>query len=153
MTLRLSPVKLVMMFWPIYILAAAGALLRPADWLQPIPIAVLALAPVVVFLLGGVIGDRWRLELTPTALLHHTLWKVEEYAWERMGPVELRLREVLRLPLLRTLWFRFPLDAPHSFGERLTKRTGRSLLLVFGDRSARETRDLIEAWRTGSRLG
>ena len=109
--------------------------------------------PFVIFVAGFALRDRWWLELTPDGLVHHTLSKPELYAWDRMGPVEIHAQHILHLPLIRTLWFPFPTDAPHGVSEQITRRIGRRILLVFGDRSGPETMRLIEAWRTGSRLG
>ena len=153
MRLDLSPMKLLRMAWPIYALIALGALLHPRAWLVLTP-ATLAFAasPLLILAAGLALREHWWLELTNDALVHHRFRGADRFAWSRMGPVEIPAQHILHLPLVRTLWFPFPTDEPHGAGEQITKRIGRRLLLVFGDRSSVETMRLIEAWRRGERL-
>lgn len=154
MRLRLNPAKLLLMFWPIYVLAALGLMLNPEAWRHAPVIKLLLLSsPVLVFAIGAAVRDSWWLGLTPDALVHHTLLRKECYEWGRMGAVELRVQEIARLPLVRTLWFPYPLDQPRNWREAITSRTGRRILLAFGDGSEKETATLIEEWRRGRQLG
>lgn len=146
--LRVDPLKLAAMFWPLYALIALAVAVNPRAWLPPSPRDALTLAtPLLFWVLGWAVRRRWRLEVTPEALLHHTLTRTERFEWARMGPVETRCLHVVHLPMARTLWFPYPLDAPRTVEERITARLGRRLLPVFGDRSARETAAELERWR------
>ena len=146
--LPVDPGKLLKMTWPLYALIALGMALNPAEWLRPsLPVFFALGAPLLLPLLGILARGRWALELTPDALVHHTLVGPERYAWTRMGVVELRLVHVVHLPLARTLWFPFPTDAPQTLRERTTAVIGRRLLAVFGDRPAHETAERLESWR------
>lgn len=143
-----NPAKLLGMTWPLYALMALSFAVQPQSWLRaPLQSAETLAIPLGLPLLGLVFGRRWRLELTPDALEHLTLRKVERFEWRRMGEPELRLLHVLHLPLARTLWFPYPLDAPRTWEERLTARTGRRILLVFGDRPSREVLETVRSWR------
>ena len=146
--LRLDPAKLLRLTWPIYALIALGVLVNPSAWLPPDATLISTLLlPLLLPLLGWLVRDRWALELTSDALIHQTLRGPERFAWTRMGAVQVRWVHILHLPFARTLWFPFPTDAPHGVSEQITKRMGRRLLAVFGDRSAAETAELLESWR------
>ena len=153
MRLELSPWRLLRMFWPIYAMIALGALLDPRAWMQLTPVTTALLAsPILIAAAGYALRDLWWLELTNDALVHHRLGGEDRFAWTRMGPVQLKTQEIMRLPIVRTLWFPFPTDQPQTLREQVTKRIGRRLLPIFGDRSSAETMRLIEGWRRGDRL-
>ena len=148
MELKVNWTKVFGVMWPVYALVALSVVLTPDKWRLDNPSVwtlalILGAWPVLVWL----VRDRWKLEITSDALLHHTLTRVERFEWRRMGPVETHWQHVLHLPLMKTLWFHFPTDAPHGFDEQITARIGRRLLPVFGDRSLRETAELLESWR------
>ena len=148
MQLPVDPAKLFWMCLPLYGLMALSFALQPDSWLHGGVSVWSALGiPLLLPLLGWAARSRWKLEATPEALLHHTLTRVERYEWVRMGPVEVRWLHVLHLPVMRTLWFVYPLDAPRTASEQITARIGRRLLPVFGDRSAKATAELLESWR------
>ena len=149
MQLLVSPAKLLRMTWPIYVLMGLGVLLNPREWLPLTPTtAAIPAIPLLLPIIGYVARHRWRLEVTPEALLHHTLTKVERFDWGRMGPVQVRWLGIGHLPVARTLWFPYPTDAPRTPGEQITFRLGRRLLPVFGDRSLTQTAAELESWRT-----
>ena len=149
MQLLVSPAKLLWMTWPIYALMALGVLLNPREWLPVTPsTAGIVAIPLLLPVLGYAARNRWRLEVTPDALLHHTLTRVERFEWARMGPVQTRWMRIGHLPVARTLWFPYPTDAPRTPGDQITARLGRRLLPVFGDRSLTQTAAELESWRT-----
>jgi hypothetical protein len=45
------------------------------------------------------------------------------------------------------MWFPFPTDGANNVSEHAAKLMGRRLLLVFGDRSAKEALKQIADWR------
>ena len=148
MDLPVNPAKLLRMTWPLYALMALGVLVNPSSWLPPTlaTVGVVAL-PLLLPLLGLAARRRWRLEVTPEALLHHTLTRTERFEWARMGTVQTQLVSIGHLPVARTLWFPFPTDAPRAPGEHVSARLGRRLMPVFGDRSLKETAAELERWR------
>lgn len=99
------------------------------------------------FLAATVLRCRWRLELTPEALIHHTMGRAERFEWKRMGPLTMKLAPLSTLLFVRTFWFAYPLDAARNLEERASTLIGRRLLCVFGDKSPSETIAEIEAWR------
>ena len=148
MELRVDPAKLFWMVWPIYALIGISFAIQPERWLEGGVSVWSAIGlPLLLPLMGWLTRDRWKLEITADALLHHTLLKTERYEWRRMGPVETHWQHVIHVPLMKTLWFRFPTDTPHGVTEQITSRIGRRLLPIFGDRSLRETAELLESWR------
>ena len=146
--LPVNPAKLVAMFWPLYALIALAVVVNPSAWWPITPQAAAALASPLVFLgLGWVGRGRWRLEVTPEALVHHTLGRTERFEWPRMGPVEVGWIRLGHLPVARTLRFAYPTEGARTASEQITARFGRRLLPVFGDRSLRETAAELEMWR------
>ena len=108
MRLPLNLFKLVAMFWPLFALMALAVAVNPAAWAHLSPATTLLLAsPLLLVAVAFVLRDRWWLELTPDALIHHALLREERFAWERMGPVELRFQRIMHLPLARTFWFAY----------------------------------------------
>ena len=146
--LRVNPLRLVRMFWPVYLLVAVAVAVNPSAWWPPTPATALVLSlPLLMLALGWLGRRRWRLEFTPEALLHHTLGRTERFEWPRMGPVELAWVRVGHLPVARTFRFAYPVDDPHTLAEQVTSRFGRRLLPIFGDRPISEQAALIELWR------
>lgn len=143
-----DPAKLARMFWPLYVLIALSVLVNPSAWWPLSATDVFLLStPGLFLLMGWAVRRRWRLEVTPEALLHHTLTRTERYEWARMGPVGARWIHVGHVPVARTLWFPYPTDAPRTVEERITARLGRRLLPVFGDRPLQATAEQLEQWR------
>ena len=148
MSFPVNPEKILRLFSPLWLLLALSLWLHWETWQSdPILLAAVASLPVVAAFAAGFMRERWRLELTPEALIHHTLGRTERFEWVRMGPLEVKPAPLPALLLVRTLWFAYPLDAPQSAEERTTKLLGRRVLSVFGDHGANETVKQIEAWR------
>lgn len=148
MSLPVNPAKVLRLFAPIWLVLALSLWLHWSGWQSKlILLGVLGCLPVVAAIVAGLLRGRWRLELTPAALVHHTLSGAERFAWERMGPLQIKGAPVLSALCVRTFWFAYPLDAPRAFNERASKGFGRRILCVFGDHSAAETIKQIEEWR------
>ena len=146
MTFELNAGKLLGMFAPLWALLAVSYLVNRAAWLaEPWSFAWIAALPLVATgLLWGFGRRRWRLELTPTALIHHTLGRTEVLEWRRMGPIT-----VTRVPGLdavspSTLHFAY---AGGGAEGAIGKVLGRRLLLVFGDGGAKRLVRQIEDYR------
>lgn len=149
MSFPANPEKILRLFSPLWALLAVSLWLHWESWQSmPILLTVIAALPLVAALAAGLMRERWRLELTAEALVHHTLGRTERFAWSRMGPMEMKPAPLPGLLFVRTLWFAYPLDAPRGAEERATKLLGRRILCVFGDHSARETMKQIEEWRS-----
>ncbi|MDZ4692053.1 hypothetical protein [Terricaulis sp.] len=148
MNFPVNPEKVLRLFSPLWGLLAFSLWLHWESWQsKPIMLAAVASLPLVAALAAGLMRERWRLELTAEALVHHTLGRTERFAWSRMGPVEIKPSPLRVFMLVRALWFAYPLDAPRDAEERATKLLGRRILCVFGDHSPRETVEQIQAWR------
>lgn len=148
MSLPVNPAKVFRLFASLYVVLALSLWLHWSVWqTEPVLFAAIAALPLVAGVASGLMRERWRLELTPDALIHQTLGRREVFAWRRMGPLHLRAAPLAELLLGPTFWFAFPLDGPRSLEERGSVVTGRRLLCVFGDLDARETMAQIEAWR------
>lgn len=148
MNLPVNPAKVLRLFAPLWVLLALSLWLYEAQWRSmPITLAAIAFLPIGAALAAAAVRERWRLELTQDALVHHTLGRRERFEWARMGPLELKAAPFLDRVLVRTFWFAFPLDAPRGVEERVAGLIGRRILCVFGDHSASETIQQIEAWR------
>jgi len=148
MSFPVNPEKVLRLFSPLWALLALSLWLHWESWqAKPIMLAAVASLPLVAAFAAGLMRERWRLELTADALIHHTLGRSERFAWSRMGPIEIKPAPLPALLFVRTLWFAYPLDAPRGAEERATKVLGRRILCVFGDVSARELVEQIEAWR------
>jgi hypothetical protein len=148
MSFPVNPEKVLRLFSPLWALLALSLWLHWESWQSmPIMLAAVASLPLVAALAAGLMRERWRLELTAEALVHHTLGRTERFAWSRMGPLEIKLAPLPGLLFVRTLWFAYPLDTANGAEERATKLLGRRILCVFGDHTARELVEHIEAWR------
>lgn len=148
MSLPINPAKVLRLFAPLWALLALSLWVHWQAWQsKPILLGAIAFLPLAAAGAAGLMRERWRLELTPDALIHHTLGRSERFEWARMGPVQLRPAPVSHLLFLRSFWFAYPLDAPRTLGERGAKLLGRRLLCVFGDHTPAETIKQIEDWR------
>lgn len=148
MSLPVDPTKVLRLFAPLWALLAISLWLHWDSWQSmPILLAAMAFLPLAAALAAGLARERWRLELTPDALIHHTLGRKEVFEWARMGPLEMKPAPVSNLLFVRTFWFAFPLDAPQTLEERGSQIIGRRLLCVFGDSAPPETIQQIEDWR------
>jgi hypothetical protein len=147
--LEVNPVKFGRLFAPLWPVLTVSAWLHWDEWLQnPALFAAIAGLPIVAALLAAtVLRRRWRLELTPDAMIHHTLARTERLEWTRMGPLTLKPAPLPEPLIVRTFWVAYPIDEPRTLEERATKLTGKRILCVFGDKSAKETIAEIEAWR------
>ena len=146
--LPVNPAKLLRMTWPLYALMALSVLVNPASWWPATPLTLaVPLIPLLLPVLGWVARGRWRLEVTPDALVHHTLRGSERFEWTRMGSVGVSWIRIGHLPVARSLLFAYPIDTPRSAAERITALTGRRLMPVFGDRPLKESAAELELWR------
>ena len=115
MFLPVNPVKVLRLFAPLWALLALSVAVHWESWQsKPILLAAIALLPFAAAFAAGLIRERWRLELTPDALVHHTLGRSERFDWARMGPLEMKRAPISDLLFLRTFWFVYPLDTPRS---------------------------------------
>ena len=89
MTLELNAGKLLGLFTPIWVLLALSLAVNWNDWQdRPLTLAWVGGLPFAATgLLWSFGRRRWRLELTPTALVHHTLGRTERFEWDRMGEI------------------------------------------------------------------
>jgi hypothetical protein len=148
MSFPVSPAKVLRLFAPLWGLLAVSLWVHWQSWQsKPILLAAIAALPLAAAFAAGLVRERWRLELTPDALIHHTLGRTERFEWARMGPLDLSPIRISEILFVRTFLFAFPLDAPRTLGERGAQLIGRRLLCVFGDHSARDTIKQIEDWR------
>jgi len=148
MSFPVNPEKVLRLFSPLWALLALSLWLHWESWqAQLILLAAVATLPLVAAFAASLMRERWRLELTPEALIHHTLGRTERFAWSRMGPIEIKPAPLPAFLFVRTLWFAYPLDAPRGVEDRGSKLLGRRILCVFGDHSAREMVKQIEEWR------
>ncbi len=142
MTFELNAGKLLGMFAPIWLLLALSLAVNWDDWqgryLTLVWVAGLPLAATAA--LWGFGRRRWRLELTPTALVHHTLGRTEAFAWDRIGEMRISGAPGLDLVSPSTLHFAYR-------GDLVGQMIGRRLLCVFGDGGARRLLSEIEAYR------
>jgi hypothetical protein len=148
MTLPVNPSKVLQLFAPLWMLLCISLLVHWQSWqAAPFLLIFVASLPVAAAAGAALLRDRWRLELTPDALVHRTLGATETFAWTRMGPIEVAPAPLPAQLLVRTFRFAYPLDAARTAQERASRALGRRLLCVFGDQSAAETIKTIEAWR------
>ena len=146
--LPVHPGKVLRLFAPIWLLLALSLWINWVDWQsKPVLLAAIALLPLLAASATHLLRDSWRLELTAESLIHHTLSRSERFDWARMGPIVLGRARISDLLFVRTFWFAFPLDAPHSLSERGSRLFGRRLLCVFGDLSPVDIVTQIEEWR------
>lgn len=149
MSLPVNPSKVLQLFAPLWVLLGISLLVYWQSWqASPLVLAFVASLPIVAAMGAALLRDRWRIELTPEALVHKTLGATETFEWARMGPIELAPAPLPAQLLVRTFRFAFPIDAPRNPQERASQVLGRRLLCVFGDQSPAETIRTIEAWRT-----
>lgn len=139
MTLELNAGKLLGLFTPIWVLLALSLAVNWTDWQdKPLTLAWVGGLPFAATgLLWSFGRRRWRLELTPTALVHHTLGRSERFEWDRMG--EIAVDGVPGLDLISPSTLRFA----YSGGGVI----GRRLLCVFGDGGARRLKREIDDYR------
>lgn len=140
MTLDLNAGKLLGFFaliWPLLIVAL---LVKPAGWTAWEVAVFFAFPLVATGLLWAVARRRWRLELTPEALVHHTLGRTERFDWRAIANLEVRGLPLPHMLGPRTLRFTYPAAADGS-------GPPRTLMLVFGDQSAVETALTLERFR------
>jgi hypothetical protein len=148
MSLPVNPTKVLHLFAPLWLLLAISLPLYWERWqAAPLLFAFVAGLPIAAAIAASFMRERWRLELTPTALIHRTLGVTETFEWSRMGPIELRSAPFALSMFVRTFWFAFPTDAPTTVQEHGARLIGRRLLCVFGDLSPTETVDTLEQWR------
>lgn len=146
MTFELNAGKLLGMFAPLWALLAVSLLVNPDAWASETwTFAWVAALPLVATgLLWGFGRRRWRLELTPTALIHHTLGRTEVLEWRRMGPIAVSAVPGLDLVTPSSLHFAYAGDGA---GGAIGKVLGKRLLSVFGDGGARRLVSQIEDYR------
>ncbi len=146
MTLELNAGKLLGLFTPIWVLLALSLAVNWADW-QDRPL-ILAWVGGLPFLATGLLWTfgrrRWRLELTPTALVHHTLGRTERFEWDRMG--EIAIDGVPGLDLISPSTLRFAYSGG-GIESAVGDLIGRRLLCVFGDGGARRLKREIGDYR------
>lgn len=148
MSFPVNPTKVLRLFAPLWLLLAVSLTFQWDAWQDsPLLLAFVGGLPIVAAIAAAFVRNRWRLDLTPDALVHKTLGFTEVFEWKRMGPIELRPSPLPEPLLVRTFWFAYPTDAPQTLQERGTSLLGRRLLCVFGDQSAAETIEAIESWR------
>lgn len=146
MTFELNGGKLLGIFAPIWALLAVSYLVNPAAWVaDPGGVAIAASIPFVATgLIWGFGRRKWRLELTPTALIHHTLGRTEVLEWSRMGPISVSAVPGLDLVSPSTLHFAYAAEGLEGV---VSQALGRRLLSVFGDGSVRRLVSQIEDYR------
>ncbi|MFY8140319.1 MAG: hypothetical protein ACOVMO_06330 [Caulobacter sp.] len=139
MTLELNAGKLLGLFTPIWVLLALSLAVNWTDWQdKPQTLAWVGGLPFAATALLWSFGRRrWRLELTPTALVHHTLGRSERFEWDRMG--EIAVDGVPGLDLISPSTLRFAYSGGGAIGRRL--------LCVFGDGGARRLKRKIDDYR------
>lgn len=139
MTLELNAGKLLGLFTPIWVLLALSLAVNWTDWQdKPLTLAWVGGLPFAATgLLWSFGRRRWRLELTPTALVHHTLGRSERFEWDRMG--EIAVDGVPGLDLISPSTLRFAYGGGGVIGRRL--------LCVFGDGGARRLKREIDDYR------
>ena len=148
MLLPVNPTKLVFMAWPVYLLVVLSVALRPHDWTRlTLSTGLIAATPLLLFGMGVLGRGRWALEVTPEALIQRGFGPSVRYEWARMGPVNAGWIHVLHVPVVRTIQFLHPIEGPKTLAQQVTSRFGRRIPAFYGDRSARETAEIIEGWR------
>jgi hypothetical protein len=148
MTLDVDPMKVMRLFAPLWVLLALSLWVHWAEWLtRPVLFGAIAFLPLAGAGAAWLARHRWRLELTPEALIHHTLGRSERFEWKRMGPLTMKQAPLSDLLFVRTFWFAYPVGNAMSMQEHVTKLIGRRILCVFGDRAPKDTIKIIEDWR------
>ena len=146
MTFELNGGKLLGMFAPIWALLGLSWLVNREVFLaDPVSVAIAAGIPFAAAGLMWLHGRRrWRLELTPTALVHHTLGRTETFHWSLMGPIGVTRVPGLDLVAPSTLHFAY--EGPGILGP-VNGPLGRRLLCVFGDGGTNRLLRQIEDYR------
>jgi len=147
MTLELNAGKLLGLFTPIWVLLALSLAVNWADW-QDKPLTLIwvgGLPFAATALLWSFGRRRWRLELTPTALVHHTLGRSERFEWDRMG--EIAVDGVPGLDLVSPSTLRFAYSGGGRVEAVVSGAIGSRLLCVFGDGGARRLKREIDDYR------
>lgn len=149
MTLELNAARLMGLFTPLWLLLGLSMALNWSAWVaEPINFVWTVGPPFALIAVAWGFGRRrWRLELTPTELIHHTLGRTERYDFARMGPLEVKGAPLPEPLAVKTLWFAWPIDAAQGLDQHASQLIGRRVLAVFGDHSAAETARIIEDWR------
>jgi len=147
MTLELNAGKLLGLFTPIWVLLALSLAVNWADWQdKPLTLTWVGGLPFAATGLLWTFGRRrWRLELTPTALVHHTLGRSERFEWDRMG--EIAIDGVPGLDLISPSTLRFAYSGGGGIESAVSGVIGRRLLCVFGDGGVRRLKREIDDYR------
>jgi len=147
MTLELNAGKLLGLFTPIWVLLALSLAVNWTDWQdKPLTLAWVGGLPFAATGLLWTFGRRrWRLELTPTALVHHTLGRTERFDWDRMG--EIAVDGVPGLGLISPSTLRFAYSGGGRIESAVSGVIGRRVLCVFGDGGARRLKREIDDYR------
>jgi hypothetical protein len=141
MSLDLHAGKLLGFFVLIWPLLALALLVNGAAW-TALEVAGFFVAPLVLTAAFWALGRRrWRLEITPDALIHHTLGRTERFDWRAIGSFEVRGLPLPDLVGAKSLRFAYPAAADGS-------GPARRLMLVFGDQSGAETAATLERFRS-----
>lgn len=141
MTLDLNAGKLLGFFALIWPLLVVALLVDPGAWSAWQVAAFCAFPLVATGLLWAMARRRWRLEVTPEALIHHTLGRTERFDWRAIANFEVRGLPLPHMVGPRILRFTYPAAAADGAGPP------RTLMLVFGDQSPTETAITLERFR------
>lgn len=146
MTFELNAGKLLGLFAPLWLLFALSLAVNWDDWAgHPLAFAWVGGLPFALTGLFWMLGRRrWRLELTPTELIHHTVGRTQRFEWARMGPIEIDGVPGLDLVAPATLRFGY---AGEGVSGLVGGVLGYRLLCVFGDGGARRLKREIEDYR------
>lgn len=146
MTFELNAGKLLGLFAPIWALLALSLVVNWGDWQdKPLTLVWVAGMPFLATGLLWAFGRRrWRLELTPQALIHHTLGRTERFEWARMG--EMRIDGVPGIDLIAPSTLHFAYRGQGVSGA-VSAMIGRRLLCVFGDGGAKRLLREIDDYR------
>lgn len=144
MTFELNAGKLLGLFGPLWALLAVSLVVNWTLW-DAWSLALVAGIPfLTTAVLWGFGRRRWRLELTPTALVHHTIGRTERFEWDRMGAMRIDAIPGLDLLSPSTLHFAY---RGEGLSGAVGAMIGRRLLCVFGDGGGRRLLREIEDYR------
>jgi len=148
-TYELNLAKVFGLFTPLWVLLALSLWVHWDSWqAEPWWLAPTIGLPVLFVVLAWTFGRRrWRVELTPTELIHHTLGRTERYDFARMGPVEVSKAPLPEPIGVLTVSFAWPVDPDLGAGSVQAQLKERRILGVFGDGPTRRLADEIELWR------
>jgi hypothetical protein len=146
MTFDLNASKLLGLFTPFWLLLGLSFAVNWDEWVRsPLLLIPAAGAPLaVIALLWGFGRRRGRLELTPTAMVHHTLGRTERFAWDRIGEMKISGAPGLDLVAPATLHFAY---RGEGVGGMVGGLIGRRVLCVFGDGGGRRLLREINDYR------